>query len=63
MRRSKYNFASLELNGELKVKGIDVYSVKNALAGYNKRAGKKIAIELQNSDADINGEHTFKRTS
>jgi len=43
-RRSKYNFATLEVHGELKVKGIDVYSVKNSLAGYNKRAKKNIVI-------------------
>jgi hypothetical protein len=60
MRRSKYNFATLQIAETITVKGIDVQSVKNSLAGYNKRNDKTIVLS---APIEVNGRFIFQRLS
>lgn len=59
-RRSKYKFASLAKGDVITVEPIDVYAMRNSLAGFNKR--NKTAIRLSNiGEPDSTGNYTFTR--
>ena len=61
-RRSKYKFGASKIGDTITIAGIDVYSMKNSLAGYNERNDKKLAYE-QVGEPDRFNQYTFKRIS
>ena len=61
-RRSKYKFGTSVIGDTITINGIDVYSMANSLAGYNKRNDKTLVYE-QVGDPDKANRYTFKRTS
>lgn len=61
-RRSKYNFGKSNIGDTILIKGIDVYSMNNSLAGYNKRNQSELKYE-QVGEPDKFNQYTFKRTA
>ena len=59
-RRSKYKFGISKVGDTITINGIDVYSMKNSLAGYNERNKKQLAYE-QVGEPDKFNQYTFKR--
>ena len=59
-RRSKYKFASLQVKDTITVAAIDVYTMLNSLAGFNKRNDAKIELS-EIGEPDKKGNYTFTR--
>ncbi len=59
-RRSKYKFGTSGIGDTITINGIDVYSMSNSLAGYNKRNKSELKYE-QVGEPDKSNRYTFKR--